>query len=246
MNGLTGLALKLAGDSAAGLLTVVSWGFGLVLASSLLALLRVFGVGRRASFATALVFALVPPTLYLEHLHGDAVPSGALLTLGAVLLHRAVLRQTTLAWMAFFTTTMLLALLRGTFHLSWLAALLGLALREPARRPRAGVCGLGPTLLVVAVHLKNLAHFSGVASQRLLYHVTVRRMPVAGERRGWRTAVFVLDLYGSPRQYQPHFVAFRLAAADTRGLREALDGQPNFNHRSARREPAHRAMRSRT
>jgi hypothetical protein len=240
MNALTGVALKLGGSGAAGLLTVVYWGFGLVLASSLLALLRAFGVGRRASFAVALAFALVPPTLYLEHLHGDAMPCASLLTLAAVLLHRAVTRGTTLAWTAFFTTIALLALLRGTFHLSWMAAMLVLALAaSPAARRLEVLRGaLGPVLLVVAVYLKNLALFGffGVASQTsFLYHVTVRRMPAA-ERAAWVEAgrlspLAVLDIYGSPRQYAPYFVApppdLPPALSD---FERRSSGRPNFNH----------------
>jgi hypothetical protein len=240
MNALTGVALKLGGSRAAGLLTIVYWGFGLVLASSLLGLLRTFGVGRRASFATALAFALVPPTLYLEHLHGDAMPCASLLMLAAVLLHRAVLRRTTGAWATFFATTALLALLRGTFHLSWVAAMLVLALAvSPAARRLEVLRGaLGPVLLVLAVYLKNLALFGffGVASQTsFLYHVTVRRLPAA-ERAAWvadgrLSPLAVLDIYGSPRQYQPYFVAPpRDLPPVLSDFERRSSGRPNYNH----------------
>jgi hypothetical protein len=240
MNALTGLALKLGGSAAAGLLTLTYWAFGLVLASSLLALMQAFGIGRRASLATALAFASVPPTLYLEHLHGDAMPSAALLALATVLLRRAVIRRTTFAWTLFFSTTALLALLRGTFHLSWIAALLGLALAvsPPAHRLEVLRGALGPVLLVTAVYLKNFALFGffGVASQTsFLYHVSVRRMPAA-ERAAWVTdgrlsPLAVLDIYRSPRQYQPYFVApppdLPPVLSD---FEKRSSGQPNFNH----------------
>jgi len=240
LNLIAGLALKLAGPAAAGLLTVVYSGLGLGLASSLLALLRAFGIGRRAAFATALAFSLSPPALYLEHLFADALPSAALLALAAVLLHRAVLRQTALAWAGFFATGALLALLRGTFHLSWLAALLVLALAvsPPARRAEVLRGALGPVLLVVALNLKNLALFGffGASSQTsFLYHVTVRRLPVA-ERAEWvrvgrLSPLALLDVYGSPRQYAPYFVApppgLPPVLAD---FEKRSSGQPNFNH----------------
>jgi hypothetical protein len=240
MSALTGMALKAAGSATAGLLTLFYVGLGLVLTSSLLALLRAFGIGRWVSFTTALAFALTPPVLYLGYLHGDGMPSAALLALGGVLLHRAVLRRTTFAWAAFFTVAALLALLRGTFHLSWLAALLLLALWVSPNAARLQVLrgALGPTLLVVAVYLKNLAFFGffGVASQTsFLYHVTIRRMPVE-ERAAWVQAgrlspLATLDVYGSPRQYQPYFVSpppgLPKVLAD---FEKRTSGQPNFNH----------------
>jgi hypothetical protein len=240
MSALTGVALKVAGSAAGGLLTLFYVGLGLVLASSLLAMLRAVGIGRFASFATALAFALTPPALYLEHLHGDAMPSAALLAIGGVLLRRAVLRQTTRAWAAFFTAMALLSLLRGTFHLSWLASLLVLAVCVSPHAARLQVLrgALGPALVVIAIYLKNLALFGffGAASQTsFLYHVTVRRMPVE-ERTAWVQAgrlspLATLDVYGSPRQYQPYFVS------PPPGLPPVLvdfekrtSGQPNFNH----------------
>jgi hypothetical protein len=188
----------------------------------------------------SLGFALIPPTLYLEHLHGDAMPSAALLTLGAVLLHRAVRRQTALSWAGFFATAALLSLLRGTFHLSWLLALLALALWvSPQERRRRVLRGaLAPALVVLAVYLKNLALFGffGVASQTsFLSHVTVRRMPLA-ERHAWVRAgrlspLATLDVYGSPRQYEPYFVpppsGLPPVLAD---FEKRSSGQPNFNH----------------
>lgn len=240
MNAIAGVALKLAGGAAAGLVTVVYVGLGVVLACSLMALLRAFGVGRRASFATALGFALTPPALYMEHLFGDAMPSAALLASGAVLLHRAVTRGTTLSWAAFFGAMALLSLLRGTFHLSWLVALLVLALAVSPRSGRVQVLrgALGPLLAVTAVYLKNLALFGlfGAASQTsFLYHVTVRRMPLA-ERAAWverghLSPLATLDIYGSPRQYQPFFVTPPPGLSPVLGdFEKRSNGQPNFNH----------------
>jgi hypothetical protein len=240
MNAVAGVALKLAGGAAAWCVTALYVGLGLVLASSLLALLQAFGVGRRASFATALSFGLTPPVVYMEHLFGDAMPSAALLALGAVLLHRAVLRGTTLAWAGFFGVLALLALLRGTFHLSWLAALLVLALAVSPQGGRAQVLrgALGPVLAVLAVYLKNLALFGffGAASQAsFLYHVTVRRMP-AEERAalvhaGRLSPLATLDVYGSPRQYEPYFVAPPPGLPPVLGdFEKRSNGQPNFNH----------------
>jgi hypothetical protein len=240
LNLVAGVALKLAGDGAAALVTVLWWTLGLTLSSSLLALLRAFGLGRRASFATALGFALIPPSLYLEHLFGDALACAALLALAAWLLHRAVLHQTTLSWTAFFGTGALLALLRGTFHLSWLAVLLALALvaSPHARRVEVLRGALGPVLVVTALYLKNLALFGffGAASQTgILYHLMVRRTPVeeraAWVHRGELSPLSLLNVYGSPRQYAPYFVApppdLPPVLAD---FEKRSNGQPNFNH----------------
>jgi hypothetical protein len=240
LNLVAGLALSAGRGAAAGLLTAVFWAFGWLLTSSLFVLLRAFELGRRASLATALAFSLVPPALYLEHLFGDSMPSAALLTVAAVLLHRAVLRESTLAWAGFFGVAALLALLRGTFHLSWLAALLllALAVSPHARKPEVLRGALGPVLLVLALYLKNSALFGffGAGSQTsFLYHVTVRRLPLE-ERKAWveqgtLSPLALLDVYGSPRQYAPYFVA------PPAGLPPVLadferrsSGQPNFNH----------------
>ncbi len=240
MNLITGLALKIGGGAAAGLLTILYSALGLVLTGSLYLLLRSFDVGPVPSVATALAFALVPPTLYLERLHGDTMPAAALLALGAVLLGRAVTRRTTVAWACFFGTAALLALLRGTFHLSWLATLLGLSLAvsPPTGRLQVLRGALGPVLLVTAVYLKNLALFGffGVASQTsFLYHVTVRRLPseerAAWVRQGTLSPLANLNVYGSPRQYQPYFVAPPPGLSPILGdFEKRSTGQPNFNH----------------
>src|SRR5262249_16008212 len=83
MNLLTGLLLNLDGaDLGEWVAEALSAG-AFVLVASLHYLARACGLSRLAALALAVVFSVIPPTLYLEHLYLYTIPSASLLCLSA-------------------------------------------------------------------------------------------------------------------------------------------------------------------
>lgn len=239
MNLLAALVAKLGG--AAGLGTVLFAAGGLVLANSLLYLLRSLGVSRLARMAAALAFALIPSTLFFERSFTDTYPTAVLLTLAVALLHRACERPAVSRWAAFFWASALLALFRSSFHLVWFVLLLGLTLHFSRRRTKVLVmkAALAPLLVISALYLKNLSLFGffGPGSHvSFAYHAMTNRIAGA-EKAAWvadgkLTPLALLPVYAPPSAYEPTFVAppSSLPSILT-SLERPSSGLPNFNHR---------------
>lgn len=190
MNVLTGLLLKLSPawlSASAFAVFVLS---GLVLANSLLYLARQVGLGHKAALLLALVFSLLPQTLFFENLYLYTYPAAALLCLATALFHRALKRPTFGCWLAFFFVCAVLGWFRSAFHLLWLLLMIGaacLGVRRKLRR-RVLLSALAPVCLLLALYLKNLALFGVFGATSWgganLIAVTTARMSDA-ERREW-------------------------------------------------------------
>jgi hypothetical protein len=161
MNLLTGVLLKLAPEHVAEGATLVFWAFGVLLLLSLFMLLEGLGVPRRASFAVALAFSLLPQTLYLENLYLYTYPCAALITAAAVAFQRALSSGKRRTWLSFFLLCSALGYLYTTFHLFWFCAMLGGSLAFAGRLQRRRVLRAAalPFALISALYLKNLAVF---------------------------------------------------------------------------------------
>src|SRR5687767_10980677 len=124
MNLLTGILLNVAGSSAPALAHATVWALGLVIVHALLHLCRSVGLSAWAALCLAAAFAVVPPTLYFEHLYLYEYPVTALLLVAAVLFHAALRGHGVLAWSGFFLACAAVGLTRSTCHLVWFVVLL--------------------------------------------------------------------------------------------------------------------------
>ena len=188
-----------------------------------------------------MAFMLSPPALYFEHLYLYEWPVVTLLVLAAIAFHRACLRPTTLRWLLFFVLCAAIAVTRSTFHMVWLALLIGAAVAASGRSGRrAAIVGALPgVMLVVALYAKNAVVFGEFAASTFgpasFHLVTVDRMPPA-ERDQWMaegtlSPFAAVSPYAPPRDYLPYF-----ATSDPAGLLRSRDSitsrckAPNFNH----------------
>jgi hypothetical protein len=215
MDLLTGVLLKLGGKSIGGLALGLFWTLGLLLVNCLYRLARVSGLSRKLSFGLALAFALIPQTLYFEHLYLYTMPTAALIGLAAVLFHRALRAPQFWPWFWFFLTCTAIGWIRSMFHLAWFVVLIALAVWASARPDRRTVllASAGPLALLVALYLKNYAVVGVFGSTSAgggnLTHVTVRRLPEA-QREAWiregRLSPFArINVYAGPAEYVKFF-----------------------------------------
>src|SRR5579859_5170045 len=148
LNVLAGLIEKLGGMHAPALAAAVFEILGIVLVGSFYYLVRASGFSSRASLGLALAFALIPQTLFFEHLYHHTYPSAALLCLALALFHYALSGRSFMRWFGFFAVCTALGWMRATFHLVWFAAMGGLAVlfSEKVERRRILTASLLPFL----------------------------------------------------------------------------------------------------
>lgn len=241
-NALTGLLLAFGDRAAPAVGQALFWVLGLVLVNALLLLGCAAGLSRWAAFGFSLGFSLAPASIYFEHLYHYEWPVITMLSVAAVLGHRAWLTRRPGVWFAFFTVGAAICVTRSTFHLAWLLAAAGLAVPfiEPGARVVLLRTLLLPAGLVAALYLKNLLLFGdfgastfGPASYTL---VTVDRLPAAERDRlveqGLLSPFARISVYAPPRQYADFFTTAdrpgwppQLTRLEHRGV-----AAPNFNH----------------
>ncbi|HEX5098268.1 MAG TPA: hypothetical protein VFV94_02160 [Polyangiaceae bacterium] len=241
MNVLASMALLLGGSHAWLVAELAFWSLGLVLVNSLLYLARAVGVRGRPAFGLALVFSIVPQSIYLEHVFLYEHLVAALLTLAGALLHAAVKRPRSRALLGFFAACAVIGWFRSSFHLVWFAGMLALALHfvpGTSRRPVL-VAAAPAALLLLSLYLKNWALF-GVfgatsAAGGNLTHVTVDRLTpearAAWIAEGKLSPLAGLHVYSGPAAYLPYFPARedgRSPVLDR--LERPTFHSPNFNH----------------
>jgi hypothetical protein len=213
---------------------------GVLLVNSLFYLLRSLGIPKLVALVVSLVFAMLPSTLYFEHSFTDTLPSAALCTLAAAILHRALLRPKVVTWTVFFSTLALLCLVRSSFHLVWFAAVFIGALALVPRESRSIVVksALAPVLVVVFVYGKNLALFGFFAPGShagFVAHALTNR--VLGSEKaslvsnGQLSPLAMLPVYAAPRDFEPYFAAPSPALSSLLTARQRRTiAAPNYNH----------------
>jgi len=241
MNLLTGLLLKLGGERAALLALLLFWALGLALVNALLYLLYSLGLRLRVALLVAAAFAVIPQTLYLEHLYLYEHLVAALLVVAGALLHAGVRTRDVRHYVGFFAVCALVGWFRSSFHLLWFLGMLALVLwfgRGLARR-RLLVAASVPASLLLALYLKNWALFGVFATTSAaggnLTHVTISQLSVE-ERTTWLAEHRVsplagLHVYSGPAAYLPYFPATpppRSPVLDA--LERPSVGAPNYNH----------------
>jgi hypothetical protein len=241
MNLLTGLLLKLAPAHVAVSAAALFWAFGALLTLCLFRILKALGLARWSAFALALGFSLLPQTLYLENLYLYNYLCAALLCLIAVLFQRALTRTSAAAWFWFFLACTSLGWLYTAFHLLWyvlmLAVALGVATRGTRRRVWMGA--LAPTVLLLALYVKNYAVFGvfGATSwggANLTLATTQQMRPA--ERKRWIEAGHLspyaaVNAYAPPSEYLWLFPELpRFPWPGSNELMRSSVNAGNFNH----------------
>jgi hypothetical protein len=242
MNLATGLLLKAGGSHPDALAHLAFFLLGLAFVNAMLCLARAAGLHRPVAIVMAIVFPLLPASIYFEHLFLYEWPVATQLAVGAVLFHRAIQRPSGGAWLACFTVFAAVVLTRSTFHLVWFAGVAALALAYSAARDRRTVlvAAAGPALAAASLYAKNLVLFGVFAASSFgpasLTLVTVAQLP-APERDRWiqesRLSPFAaISVYAPPREYARFFKTSEhegWPVSVTRLEQSAVDA-PNFNH----------------
>ena len=242
MNAVTGVLLKISEPNAAGLAQAAFLALGLVFVNGLFYLARAVGLSTRIGVGFALVFSLIPPSLYFEHLYLYEWPVATLLCVAAGLFYRAVSRPSFGAWLACFAVCATIGVTRSTFHLAWFAVVAGLGLwfAGPASRRAVVTAAVAPGLLLVALYAKNLWLFDEFAASTFgpasLTLVTVAHLPAdvrdAWVREGKLSPFATTSVYAPPREYARYFgdpKHERWPPQLTR-LEQREVSAPNFNH----------------
>ncbi len=242
MNLLTGLVFKTSQSHAPGVAYAMLYASGLVLVNSLFYLCRVSGLSAAAATVVSVAFSLLPQTIYFEHLYLYTYPTAALLSVAAVLFHRAVERRSFWSWTAFFTACAAIGWIRSTFHLVWFVAMFGLAVLfvDPADRRRLALSALGPGLVLFSLYLKNLLVFGVFGAMTFgsgnLTTVTIRRLAPevrdAWISEGKLSALASVDVFAGPRAYLPYFETSQNDKwpPTMNRLENPTTGAPNYNH----------------
>jgi hypothetical protein len=242
MDVFTGILLKTAGTHAALAAQITFWLFGLVLVNSLFYLARASGLSARASFIVALAFALLPQSIYFEHLYLYEEPTAALLCLSVALFHAAVSRHSVRMWLGFFAVCAVIGITRSTFHVAWFAVMVGMGLwfTPPFERRRILAAATLPTIVLLGLYVKNLIVFDTFSAftygPSSYAHVTVSHL-APDVRSEWvsehRLSPFAaLSPYAGPREYLRVFSG----SEPTNWPRQLTELErptvhaPNFNH----------------
>jgi 4-amino-4-deoxy-L-arabinose transferase-like glycosyltransferase len=221
--------------------------FGLVLVNSLFYLGRAMGLTTAAGLGLALVFSLLPQTIYFEHLYLYEMPVASLLALSAALFYEALRRQAAGRssfgfWLGCFLACTAVGWIRSTFHLVWFCAVTVLAMVFTARggRRQVAVALVGPAMLLVGVYVKNWAVFGTFAALTwtpgIFTTTTIQKLPNE-TREAWvlehKVSPFAaISMYSGPRAY----LSFFESPHDDRWpamlnvLEKPTLGTPNYSH----------------
>lgn len=165
MNLVVGVALKIAPDRFESVLHGLHIALGVAMAAALFMLLQALGLPAVAACLVTTAFLVHPATILYENWLMYDYPLAALMAVAAFFLHRFVAGGHRRAGHAFFAALALVALLRGTFHLAWLAAIAGgVALLPGVRWRVVARCAAVPLLVVGAVYVKNAVVFGDVVA----------------------------------------------------------------------------------
>ena len=242
MDLFSGILLKIGGAQTAALAQLAFLGFGLVLVHSLLYLALASGLSSRVSIGLVLAFAMLPQSIYFEHLYLYEEPTAAMLCLSVALFHAALGRPSFRRWLAFFVVCAAIGVTRSTFHLVWFVAMaaLGLWFAPTRERSRLIAAASMPAALLLSLYVKNLIVFSTFGAftygPSSYAHVTVGNMTPEA-RTEWvrehRLSPFAaLSPYAGPREYLQVFSGTpdRNWPPQMTQLERPTVHAPNFNH----------------
>ena len=159
-NTFLGVYLKLFGDTAPIAFKITYWIFGLTYVFALWSAMRSIGVRRWLAFTTVSLFMISPGVVLLENWLFYTFPLGMGIGLAIYFLHRFLsegefVDAAGLAW-----TLTIVLFCRGTFHVLYLALVLGgVALFRPAWRRTLLKAAAVPAVLILGLYMKNFFVF---------------------------------------------------------------------------------------
>jgi hypothetical protein len=240
MNLLTGWLLKAAPGHIEGLAQALFSASGLVLVNALFFLCRSV-LSRRPALVVCVAFAVIPQSLFFEHLYLYTELETSLLCLVCAWFLHASRRGSGASWFGLFFVCAVIGWLRSSFHLVWFLTAVALsAWFNPAQRRRIALAALAPAVLLCALYLKNWAVFGVFASSSSLggnlAHVTVARMPKAEraewQRQGRLSPYADISVFAGPERYARFFHERRLEGVPdvVNRLDRPSVKAPNYNH----------------
>ena len=240
MDLFVGLAHKAVGAHAPVLYQACYLALGLAFTLSMGRLLLAVGFGPRFAFALSALFCCTPAFIYFENFLHYEFPAAALLCVSVALLHAALTRERAARyWFGFFFTCALIAFIRTTFHLVWLAAMLVFALAFQRRAYRTILAAsVLPAVLVIGLYAKNQALFGFFGTSSWfgfnLAIVTTQRMD-PDERARWIDEgrlhpVSAIPLYSGVHAYKRYVDLRRKTGIPVLDRRKRKNGEPNYNH----------------
>ena len=241
MNLLSGVVLKLSERDAPAIYHALYLGLGLCFALAMAYLLRALAIGRWLTLGLVTLFFCSPAFIYFENLLLYEFPTAVLLTVSAVLLHRALVTGRGAYWFLFFLDCAAIAYTRLTFHLVWVLAMVVLAVLFARHQyKQILLAALLPVLLVVALYAKNqvLFGFFGASSRTgfALALMTTRALPRA-ERNQWVRAgklhaVSRFSPFSGAAKYAHAVDLTAVTGIPVLDRISKADGTPNYNHKA--------------
>lgn len=160
LNLFTGIGLKLFAEHADSYFAVCFHALGLAMALAVYILTLRLSGARAAAIVAAALLVFSPGFVLYENWLMYTLPSAALLTISALLLHQYLMTRRTRWAVGFFGVLAALLLTRSIFHLAWMVlvvALLAIVLRQHWRQVL--LAAAAPLLLVVFWYAKNYYYF---------------------------------------------------------------------------------------
>ncbi len=237
-----GVVLKLAPVHATAVFHIVYFAIGLAWSLGLLWLLIRLGVPCALGAALTVVLLVAPTTVLYENWLMYEYPLLGLLVLSALFLHRYVISRRRFDGAVLFSLLAAIVLLRGTFHLFWMLAVIGcVMLADRANAARTLRLAVIPLLIVLAVYAKNWLVFSDWITGSLygklnLAIMALERVPVDERVRlyheGKLTAASVTRLFDQSIDQFSH-LAQPTPPTGVALLDQARksNGAPNWHHR---------------
>jgi 4-amino-4-deoxy-L-arabinose transferase-like glycosyltransferase len=239
INLLAGVVIKISEPHAAAIYHAIFLALGCTFVNSLGHVLVGLGAGRRAVLGVVTFFSLTPAFLFFENLLHYEFITAALLALSAALFLETLRRPSFWRWFGFFLVCAVITLVRTSFHLVWLCAMLGLALAFQRERWRAILLAvLVPFALASSLYIKNqvLFGFFGTSSNfgTNMAYTTTRQLK-KNELEKWIAqgklhGVSGVNAYAGPEEYAPWIAVDEKRGIPVLDRMQKANGQPNYNH----------------
>jgi hypothetical protein len=236
-----GVVLKLCQGWEAAAFHGAYLGFGLVLALSLCALQLRLGVPRILATGLTLVFVASPACILYENWLFYDYPVLTLLTVSALFLHRFVDGGRLRDGVVFFALLAALVLVRGLFHLGWLALLAGLlTVLWPAGRRRVLLASGAPLLVAFLWYARTFVLFGSFTGSTWLgmnfSDITTLKVPRAERTRmvadGVLSPLALIKSFSPVDVYRPYVPFPEPAGVPVLDRERKASGAPNLNHRA--------------
>jgi hypothetical protein len=234
-----GLVLNLPAMSQVVVFQAVFFMLGAATVVAVLLLQVRLGVPEAVALAVSLVLAASPALLLYSNWLSYSLPVAGLLCLAALCLHRFATTGRTWYGFGFFSGLGLVCLIRSSYHLVWLAAVVvGLSLTLPRLRKKTMLAALFPLIAVLAVYTKNMVVFGRFSGSSWLgmnaWEMAADQLPRAEVERlvaeGSLSPIALIPRYADPPEYPAEYSAFDGPPVPALTQVKRSTGATNYNH----------------